>query len=263
MATGELTQSKYIQHHIQNLQVGDGFWTLNLDTIVFSWITFGFIAWAAWRLRKSLTAGAPSGLQNFLELIVDFVGNQVKSIYHGSSKLVAPLALTIFMWVFLMNALDLIPADLLPQAGKLVGLDYLKIVPTTDLGTTFAMALTVFGLIVVFNFKAKGAVGYAKMFLFHPFGKYMVPVNVIMTAVEEVAKPVSLALRLFGNMFAGELLFLLIATMIVASYLIPFQIVLGLAWAIFHILVITLQAFIFMLLTIVYLSLASQTADEH
>ena len=263
-AAGEQpTQSGYIQHHIQNLSTGDGFWSLNLDTIFFSWLTFGLIALAAWKLRKSMTVGAPSGLQNFLELIVDFVGNQVKSIYHGSSKLVAPLALTIFLWVFLMNAMDLIPVDLLPKMASWADIHKLKVVPTTDLGTTFAMALTVFGLIIAFNLKAKGASGYIKMFLFHPFGKFLIPVNIVMTAVEEIAKPVSLALRLFGNMFAGELLFLLIATMIVATYLIPFQIALGFAWSVFHILVITLQAFIFMLLTIVYLSLASQGADEH
>ncbi len=264
-ATGEVTQSGYIQHHIQNWVVNTPIGDVNLDTVLFSWITFGLIALAAWKLKKSMTAGVPSGLQNFLELIVEFVGNQVKSIYHGSSKLVAPLALTVFMWVFLMNAMDLVPVDLIPKLAGYAGVHTLKVVPTTDLSTTFAMALTVFGLIVYFNLKMKGPMGYLKMFLFHPFGKYMVPINIVMTTIEEVAKPVSLALRLFGNMFAGELIFLLIATLIVAPlwWGFPLQTVLGLGWAIFHVLVITLQAFIFMLLTIVYLSLASQTADEH
>ncbi len=262
-ASGDLTSVEYIQHHLKNNSIGDGFWTLNLDTIIFGWLTFALVAFAAFRMRKSLTAGTPSGIQSFLELIVEFVGGQVKSIFTEANKLVAPLAMTIFVWVFLMNAMDLIPVDLIPKILSWFGVDYVKPVPTTDLGTTFALAISVFAIIIYYNIKFKGPIGYIKMFLFHPFGKWLMPVNIIMTTIEELAKPVSLGLRLFGNMFAGELLFLLIATLIVIQALIPLQIVLGLGWAIFHILVITLQAFIFMLLSTVYLSLASQTLDDH
>ena len=161
------------------------------------------------------------------------------------------------MWVFLMNAMDLVPVDLLPELGMLVGIHYMKVVPTTDLATTFALALSVFALIVYYNIKIKGPIGYLKMFLFHPFGKYLIPVNIIMTTIEEVAKPISLGLRLFGNMFAGELIFLLIALLGGASMLglLP-QVALGSVWAIFHILVITLQAFIFMTLAVVYMEMA-------
>jgi F-type H+-transporting ATPase subunit a len=155
--------------------------------------------------------------------------------------------------------------DLLPWAATLVGMEYLKVVPTTELDTTFALALTVFALIIIYNLRSKGLVGYLKMFLTHPFGPYLFPVNVVMTAIEEVAKPVSLALRLFGNLFAGELLFLLIALLSLGGFgaaWVP-QVALGTLWAIFHILVITLQAFIFMLLTAVYLGMASQDLEHH
>ena len=262
-SSGGPTAVEYIQHHLINLGTGEGFWTYHIDTILFSWLVFGLIMLAAWRMRKHLTAGTPSGLQSFLEVIVEFVDTQVKSIFTGRSVLVAPLALTIFMWVFLMNAMDLLPVDLLPLLAHSVGIEHLRVVPTTDLGTTFALALTVFLLIIFYNIKIKGPVGYIKTFLFHPFGKYLIPVNIVMTAIEEIAKPVSLALRLFGNMFAGELLFMLIALLGVAWWLVPAQIALGLLWAIFHILVITLQAFIFMLLTVVYLGMASADMDEH
>jgi len=181
------------------------------------------------------------------------------------------LALTIFAIVFLMNLMDIIPVDLIPGlvngfASTFLGADphhtYFKAVPTTNLDTTFALALIVFGLIIFYNVKNKGLMGYIKMFLFHPFGKFAIPVNILMTAIEEIAKPVSLGLRLFGNMFAGELLFLLIA-LLGFAWAIPGEILLGFLWSVFHLLVIPLQAFIFMLLTIVYLSLASQSTDEH
>jgi len=244
----------YIQHHLTNLSVGEGFWSWNLDTLFFGALLAGLLMWAAYKVGRNLDPNKPSGLQNLLEMVLEFVEDQVKSIFHGYDRLVGPLALTIFMWVFLMNAMDLIPVDLLPKVADMMGIHYLKVVPTTDLGTTFAMALSVFALIILYNIRSKGLGGYIKMFVFHPFGKWLVPVNIVMTTIEEVAKPVSLALRLFGNMFAGELIFLLIA-------LLPWWIQwpLGGGWAIFHILVITLQAFIFMLLTIVYLSMASQS----
>lgn len=245
---------EYIQHHLANLHVGEGFWTWHIDTLFFGALLAAVLMFISWKIGRNLDPDKPSGLQNVLETILEFVESQVKSIFHGHDRLVGPLALTIFMWVFLMNTMDLIPVDLLPKVASWVGIGHLKVVPTTDLGTTFAMALSVFALVIVYNIRSKGVVGYIKMFLFHPFGKWLVPVNIIMTTIEEVAKPVSLALRLFGNMFAGELIFLLIA-------LLPWwvQWPLGGGWAIFHILVITLQAFIFMLLTIVYLSMASQS----
>ena len=265
----------YIQHHLQNLCVGDcnpathqgGFWTFNLDTLFFGWLTAGLLMWGAYKVGKNLSLDKPSGLQNLMEAIYEFVDGQVKDIFPGRNPLIAPLAFTIFVWVFLMNAMDLIPVDLLPWLAGAVGISYLKVVPTTDLGTTFGLALSVFALIVYYNIKIKGPMGYLKQFLFHPFGKYLIPVNVVMTAIEEIAKPVSLALRLFGNMFAGELLFLLIALLgAFAGALwisLPTQVILASMWAIFHILVITLQAFIFMLLTIVYLGMAHVEEEEH
>ncbi len=231
-------------------------------------VLFGFVAW---RVGKNLDPDKPTGMQNLLEMVVEFVDQQVKDIFPTADKWVGPLAITIFVWVFLMNAMDLLPVDLIPSlvggVASVFGYDphhvYFKAVPTTNLDTTFALALLVFGLIIFYNIKNKGLIGYIKMFLFHPFGKFAIPVNVVMTAIEEIAKPISLALRLFGNMFAGELLFLLIALLAFSVWAMPGQVVLGTLWAIFHILVITLQAFIFMLLTVVYLGLASQGVDEH
>ncbi len=254
----------YIQHHLTNLHVGEGFWQLNIDTLFFSALLGALIIFAARSLGKRLEAGTPGGFQNFVESVLEFVDEQVNDSFPSrDNKLIAPLALTILVWVWLMNFMDLIPVDLLPAIAHSIGIEYLKVVPTTDLNTTLALALTVFALTVYYNIRIKGLGGYLKMFLFHPFGKFMIPVNIVMTAIEELAKPISLALRLFGNMFAGELVFLLIAllggaTAIGAGLLIffPLQVVLDLAWLMFHILIITLQAFIFMVLTIVYLGMA-------
>ncbi len=263
---------EYIQHHLTNLCVGDcdpvthkatGFWAWHLDTLFFSIVLGALIVAVSWRLGKNLSAEAPGGFQNFVESIIEFVSSQVKDTFPGHNPLIAPLALTIFLWVWLMNFMDLIPVDLLPVIAGLFGINYLKVVPTTDLSTTFAMSLTVFILIVYYNIKIKGVGGYLKMFLFHPFGKFLVPVNIVMTLIEELAKPLSLGLRLFGNLFAGELVFLLIAliggtlaTGLAALFWLPLQVVLDLGWLIFHLLIITLQAFIFMVLTIVYLGMA-------
>ncbi len=246
----------YIQHHLHNLSVGEGFWTLNLDTLLFGWLLAGLFMWGAYKVGKNLSADKPTGLQNLFETLIEFIAQQVKDIFPGYNPIIGPLAFTIFVWVFMMNTMDLIPVDLLPKVAYEVGVPYLKVVPTTDLGTTFALALSVFALIVYYNIKVRGLFGYIKIFLTHPFGPWLAPVNVVMTAIEEIAKPVSLGLRLFGNMFAGELIFMLIALMPWWIQWLP-----GGGWAIFHILVITLQAFIFMLLTIVYLSLAHQ--EEH
>ncbi|NOY73827.1 MAG: F0F1 ATP synthase subunit A [Gammaproteobacteria bacterium] len=268
---------EYIQHHLTNLCVGDcdpvthkanGFWALHLDSLFFSVLLGCLIILVSWRLTRNLNADTPGGFQNFVESILDFVSTNVRDTFPGHNPLIAPLALTVFVWVWMMNFMDLIPVDLLPVIASLMGIEYLKIVPTTDLSTTFAMSLTVFALILYYNIKIKGLGGYLKNFLFHPFGKFFVPVNIVMTAIEELAKPLSLGLRLFGNLFAGELVFLLIAliggTLAVgaaALFWLPLQIVLDLGWLIFHLLIITLQAFIFMVLTIVYLAMAH--TEEH
>lgn len=281
--TQEVAQSagEYIQHHLMNWCIGcdpqthapKGIIDLSvvyLDSLLFAWAIAGLLMWVAWRIGRNLDPDHPSGLQNVLEALVEFVNQQIKDIFPGSNPIIGPLALTIFAWVFLMNALDLLPVDLFPLTAAWIGehvfgMDphhvYLRVVPTANLDTPFALALSVFGLIIYYNAKTRGAVGYAKVFLFHPFGKLLIPVNIVMTAIEEIAKPISLAMRLFGNMFAGELLFVLIATLSFSWFVLPAQIALDTAWAIYHLLVITIQAFIFMLLTIVYLSLAHQ--DEH
>lgn len=248
---------EYIQHHLTNLQVGEGFWTFNLDTLGFGWLLAGVLVFISLRIGRNLSLDNPRGAQNVLEAILEFVDSLVKSTFPGHNPLIGPLAFTVFLWVFLMNLMDLIPVDLLPKAAEYLGIHHLKVVPTTDPYTTLGMSLSVFALILYYNIKIKGAAGYFKTFLFHPFGKWLIPINFIMTAVEELAKPLSLGLRLFGNMFAGELVFLLIA-------LLPWWIlwVPGSLWAIFHILIITLQAFIFMVLTIMYLSLAHQSLDD-
>ncbi|MBI3344539.1 MAG: F0F1 ATP synthase subunit A [Gammaproteobacteria bacterium] len=259
---------EYIQHHLTNLCAGDcggaGFWAWHLDTIVISFLLGALIVTASWRLGRRLSPDKPGGFQNTVEAILEFVSGQVRDAFPGHNPLIAPLALTIFLWVFLMNAMDLIPVDLLPWIGEHLGLEHLKVVPTTDLSTTLAMSLSVFILIIFYNIKVKGPVGYLKMFLFHPFGKYLIPVNIVMTLIEELAKPLSLGLRLFGNLFAGELVFLLIAliggTLVTGLFgwlfWFPLQVSLDLGWLIFHLLVITLQAFIFMVLSIVYLGMA-------
>ena len=268
---------EYIQHHLTNLCGGQcdpkthadaGFWALHMDTVFISVVLGALIVAVSWRLGKSLTSDVPGPFQNFVESIIEFVSTQVKDTFPGHNPIIAPIALTIFVWIWLMNFMDLVPLDLLPTIAGWFGIEHLKAVPTTDLSTTMAMSLTVFALIVYYNIKIKGVIGYAKVFLFHPFGKYLVPVNIIMTLIEELAKPLSLGLRLFGNLFAGELVFMLIAliggTMAVgmaALFWLPLQVVLDLGWLIFHLLIITLQAFIFMVLTIVYLGMAH--VEEH
>lgn len=268
---------EYIQHHLTNYCVGNcdpvthqpaGFWALNVDTVFFSVLLGAIMVLVSYSLSKRLTDGVPGGFQNFVETIIDFVQGQVRDTFPGHNPLIAPLALTIFVWVWLMNFMDLIPVDLLPLIGSWFGIHYLKVVPTTDLNTTMALSLSVFVLIVFYSIKVKGLAGYIKVFLFHPFGKFLVPVNIVMTAIEELAKPLSLGLRLFGNLFAGELVFMLIALLsggavLGAALLIwfPLQVVLDVGWLLFHILIITLQAFIFMVLTIVYLGMA-HTSDH-
>jgi F-type H+-transporting ATPase subunit a len=269
---------QYIQHHLTNWCVGCSpethqpgglvdFSVFFLDTFLWALLLAVLLGFVAWRIGRRLEPDAPTGFQNLLEAVVEFVNQQVKDVFPHAPALVGPLALTIFLWVFLMNTMDLFPVDLLPWLATLVGEHlfgadphhvYMKVVPTTNLDTTFGLALSVFILILYYNIRVKGLLGYGKQFLTHPFGPVLAPVNIVMTTVEEVAKPLSLGLRLFGNMFAGELIFLLIALMPWWIQWLP-----GGGWAIFHILVITLQAFIFMLLTIVYLSLAHEEHTEH
>lgn len=249
---------EYIQHHLTNLQVGEGFWTFNLDTLFFGALLAGVLMVISWRVGRNLSLDNPRGMQNALEAVLGFVDGQVKTTFPNATPMIGPLALTVFLWVLLMNTMDLIPVDLLPKAAEFVGIHSLKVVPTTDPYTTLGMALSVFGLMLFYNIKMKGVGGYLKSFLYHPFGIWLFPVNILMTLIEELAKPLSLGLRLFGNMFAGELVFLLIA-------LLPWWIlwVPGSVWAIFHILVISLQAFIFMVLTIMYLAMASERPEHH
>lgn len=249
---------EYVKHHITNLSYGEGVWTIHADTLVVSWALGLFFLFFFILAARRVTAGVPGGLQNFIEMLIDFVDSSVKESFHGPRNFIAPLALTIFVWVFLWNLMDLVPVDYVPYlTWKLFGLEYTRIVPSADVNAPFGLSLTVLALIIVFSIKGKGAIGFGKELFTHPFGKnplLWIP-NLVLNIVETVAKPVSLALRLFGNLYAAELIFVLIA-------LLPWwiQFIPGGAWAIFHILVVPLQAFIFMTLTIVYLSLAY---EEH
>ncbi len=250
------TTSEYIQHHLTNLHTGEGFWTFHLDTMLVSMVLGLLVFGTMWLAARKATAGVPKGLQNFVEMVVEMVDSQVKDTFHGKSAVIAPLALTIFVWIFAMNAMDVIPVDLLPLVARWFGVEHLKVVPSTDLNATFAMSISVFFLIYFYSFKIKGFKGFSKEILFSPFGKnpLLIPVNILFRIVEDIAKPISLALRLFGNMYAGEMVFILIA--LLPWYL---QWMLGAPWAIFHLLIITLQAFVFMMLTVVYLSMAHES----
>ncbi len=264
MATNTtITPAEYVQHHLYHLPLnlkdfslthGSGFWALNLDTILISWLCGFLFLGAFYAVARKATAGVPGKLQNFAEIMVGFVDGLVKESFHGKSDLIAPMALTIFIWVFLMNFMDLIPVDLLPRIAHELGLPYFRPVPTADPNLTFGLSITVFILIVFFNIKTKGGIGLTKEILTKPFGPFLFPLNFAFRILEDCVKPISLALRLFGNLFAGELIFILIALM-------PWWIqwTVGGVWAIFHILIIAIQAFIFMMLTIVYLSMAHET----
>ena len=243
----------YIVHHLTPLTVGEGFWTLHLDTLFFSAVLGALFIWFFKSVAESVTTGVPGAAQNFAEMMIEFVDQQVKDTFHGESKLIAPLGLTIFCWVFLWNMMDLLPVDLLSLISSLMGIEYLRVVPSTDLNATFALSISVFILIIFYSIKIKGVFGFAKELTCTPFGPWMMPFNLLLKVVEEIAKPISLALRLFGNLYAGELIFILIA--LLPAFLQP---LLSFPWAIFHILIIVLQAFIFMVLTIVYLSMAHE-----
>ena len=276
--SGEVHSSaEYIRHHLQNLTYGQlpdgswgiaqspeqakemGFWAFHLDTLGFS-VGLGLIfLYIFHRVAKQATAGVPGSLQNFAEWIVVFIEDSVKGSFSGRNPLIAPLAFTIFVWIFLMNFMDLIAVDFLPQLATMAGIPYLKVVPTTDPNATFGMAFGVFFLIIYYSIKIKGPGGFFAELAFQPFGKLGLPINLLLEGVNLIAKPISLALRLFGNMYAGEMIFILIAIMYSGGLVLgTFGGLLQIGWAIFHILIITLQAFIFMTLTIVYLDMAHQ-----
>ena len=291
MASDYASSSEYIKHHLQNLTYGQlpagyerqdhagnvevlqqatwtvahnaaeakdmGFWAINLDSMIFS-IGLGVLFLFFFRLAaRRATAGIPAGLQNFVEWIVEFIDGAVRGSFSHKNALVAPLALTVFVWIFLLNLMDLIPVDWIPYAASLAGVPYLKIVPSTDPNVTFGLSLSIFFLVLYYSVKMKGPGGFFAELAFQPFPKWLFPVNLLLEGVGLIAKPISLALRLVGNMYAGEMIFILIALMFGGGWIMAvFGGALQWAWAVFHILIITLQAFIFMTLTIVYLDMA-------
>ncbi|HDY81358.1 MAG: F0F1 ATP synthase subunit A [Gammaproteobacteria bacterium] len=290
MAGSTQTISEYIVHHLTNLAYGKlpegfvredgsvigeggawvmahggeeatamGFNAIHIDSMLWS-VGLGIVfCWMFRSVAKKAEAGVPSGMVNVLEMVVEFVDNTVRDTFHGRNKMIAPLALTIFVWVFLMNLMDLIPVDLIPSLLGLVGVHFQKIVPSTDPNITMGMALGIFILMLYYSIKIKGF-GFVKELTMNPFNHWLfIPVNLFMEVVGLLAKPFSLGLRLFGNMYAGEMIFILIAALFSAgvAWMLPAGL-LQVAWSIFHILVIVLQAFIFMVLTIVYLSMAHE-----
>ena len=288
MAGETLTTTDYIQHHLTNLTYGHnpetgewefaasaseaaamGFWSINVDSMAWSIGLGAIFLFLFIRVGRSATSGQPGQFQNFIEMIIEGIEDQVLSVFDHKNDLVAPLALTIFVWVFLMNLMDLVPVDWIPELALFLGVPYMKIVPSTDPNITMAMALSVFALVIYYSVKCKGLGGFLSELSFHPFpvSKYtaplLIPINFILELVTLIAKPVSLGLRLFGNMYAGEMIFILIAVMFSANLALA---LLGgalqWAWAVFHVLIITLQAFLFAVLSVVYLSQAHD-ADDH
>ena len=327
MATeGAHDTSSYILHHLTNLKLdlhtmridpeATGFWVLHLDSMVFSVVLAAIFVLMFGIAARKTTSGVPGKWQNFIEMCVEFVDSQVKDAYHHGARFVAPMALLVGFWIFAMNFMDMLPVDLLPALLGSVGVEHLRTVPSTDPNVAIGMSLTVFLIAFGYSFVAKGVKGVGAEFLFHPFGKWMMPVNFLLKCVEELAKPISLGLRLFGNMYAGEMIFILLASftlglgapeaatttnlaallaaaglMVLTVYLfargkallavilllgIPVvgafgllpsalssgyaQMELATAWTLFHILIISLQAYIFMTLTVVYMAMA---ADHH
>ncbi|MFT5592042.1 MAG: F-type H+-transporting ATPase subunit a [Oceanicoccus sp.] len=298
------SSTDYIKHHLTNLTYGElpagyeradgtvmtesswtlaqtaqeagdmGFMALHVDSLAWS-IGLGILLMSLfYSAARKATTGVPSGFQNFVETLVEFVDNTVKESFYGRNPLVAPISLTIFTWVFMMNLMDLIPVDIIPKLFELswaaAGNDphhaFMKIVPSTDPNITAGLAISVFALMIFYGIKVKGIGGFIGELTLHPFNAknpfvqaLFIPVNFTLEVLGLIAKPISLALRLFGNMYAGEMIFILIALMFSAGIFMGlFGGALQWAWAVFHILVITLQAFIFMMLTIVYLSMAHE-----
>lgn len=271
MAAQELTPTSYIGHHLANrtISLGDGpFWTLHLDTLVTAAVlgiaAFGFLRWVV----RGATSGVPNKRQAFVELLVEFVDDQVKSMFHGSRNFITPLALTVFVWVLLMNAMDFLPIDIMAWIYEHIFQQHnWKGVPTADVNTTFALALSVWALMIFYSVKVKGVGGWLHELFCSPFGVrplWLAPLllafNLLFNLVEYVSKPLSHSLRLYGNMYAGEIIFMLLglwaATGLAGTI---FGAILGAGWAIFHILIVVLQAFIFMMLTVVYLSMAHES----
>jgi len=282
MSSEALTTTGYIKHHLQNLTFGQhpdgswglahgaaearemGFWAIHLDTMFWSVFLGALFLWVFRKAAVKATAETPSGFLNFVEWVIEFVDENVRSTFSHKNDLVAPLALTLFVWVLLMNTMDLVPVDWIPQIAHLLGIEYMKVVPTTDPNATFGMSLGVFVLTLFYCIKVKGIGGFAAELTMQPFQAnspilkiLFIPVNFFLEFVSLISKPVSLSLRLFGNLFAGEMIFILIALLFSGG--VVFALVGGVvqwAWAVFHILIVLLQAFIFMVLTIVYLEMA-------
>ena len=262
----------YIKHHLEHLSSGEGFYALHLDSIFFKLLLALVFVTLFIGVARRATAGVPGKLQCAIEMLVEWVDETVKQTFEGRSRLIAPLAITIFCLTFLMNLMDMLPVDLLPAVAHRAGIEHLRVVPTADLSTTFGMAVCVFLLIQYYGVKHKGVGGFFTEFVTVPFhadgivGKILLaPPNLLLRLIEEGVRPVSLSLRLFGNMYAGELIFILIASMTLNAslssgltyFMGPLQLLAGFAWTFFHVLIITLQAFIFMMLTVVYLSMAA------
>ncbi|MCP3664543.1 MAG: F0F1 ATP synthase subunit A [Gammaproteobacteria bacterium] len=286
MAGDALTSTEYIKHHLTNLTYGqhaDGSWgiahsaaeakamgfsAIHLDTMFWSILLGVLFLLFFKKVADRVTTGVPEGGQNFAEWIVEFIDTSVRGSFSGRNPLVAPLALTIFAWIFLQNLMDLVPVDVIPLLAGAMGIHFMKVVPSTDPNATFGMAIGVFMLVLFYSIKIKGVGGFVGELTLQPFASdnsivkvLFIPINFLLEFVSLIAKPISLALRLFGNMYAGEMIFILIAIMYNAGVVMGlFGGALQLGWAIFHILIITLQAFIFMTLTIVYLDMAS---SEH
>ena len=277
----QITSEEYIQHHLTNWVCGKtesygwtcdphhanemGFWAFHIDSLGWSvFLGVVFILLFRWGIPK-LSTEAPSGIQNFVEMCLEFVNDNVQNVFiSAKNNLIGPMALTVLVWVFLMNLMDLVPVDYLPELAKGAGIEYFKVVPTADPNITLGMALAVFVLMIFYSIKIKGLKGYVAELTLHPFGKYFIPVNLILEGVNLIAKPISLGLRLFGNLYAGEMIFILIALMLTFSSISIGLLGVGLhiIWALFHVLILGLQAFIFMVLTIVYLAMAHETEDH-
>ena len=300
----DLTVNGYIQHHLTNLTYGKlpydsevwhcnkethtwdmptivpadtwtfahgstqaadmGFWAFNVDSMGWS-VFLGalFLGIFKWAIPKN--TDTPSGLQNFVEMCIEFVDDNVQSLFGSTNnKLIAPLALTVFVWILFMNLMDLVPVDFIPEFAKSLGIEYFKVVPTTDPNITLGMAFAIFILTIYYSLKIKGTKAFIAELTLHPFGKWLIPVNFVLEMVNFIAKPISLGLRLFGNLYAGEMIFILIALMLFFNSVLIGMLGIGLhlVWALFHILIVALQAFIFMALTIAYLAMAHET-EEH
>lgn len=309
MAGETLTTTGYIQHHLTNLTFGKlpagyermddkghvqevlerdtwtfahsleeatdmGFMAIHVDSMFWAIFLGGLFVLVFRRVAKRIHSGVPSGMQSGVEMVVEFIDNQVRDIFPHKNKWVAPIALTAFVWIFLMSLMDLVPVDWLPQVAAVISGDphfFFRVVPTTDPNVTLGMSFTVFGMMIYYSIRQKGGLGFIKELTLHPFhaskwyiNVLLVPINLTLETVSLIAKPISLGLRLFGNIYAGEMIFVLIAAMFSAGLFFGiFAGVLQWGWAVFHILIITIQSFVFMVLTMVYLSMAHEVESEH